>query len=652
MTAVAAALLLAVIAAAQVPTGAAAAGLATARAPGQAAATPAPRRAIPRVPGRPSRHRATQSASAQDWPTFLHDASRTSASTEPILTTANVPYLQPQWSYATGGIVAASPAVVGGVVYVGSWDGNQYALDAQTGALIWSTPLGITNAPICVPPTLGITSSPTVVNGVVYVGGGDSYWYALDASTGAVLWRVFTGLNTQAGAHYNWSSPLIVGNFAYIGIASICDAPLVQGQVLKVDLTTHAVVGTASLVPDGQVGGGVWTTPAYDASTNTIFVSTGTLNLYSQQLSQAVVAIDANSMVVTDHWQLPFESAVSDSDWGTTPTLDADSGGNPLLSLTNKNGILYTFARNNLAAGPIWQRQIAIGGDCPTCGDGSIASGAFANGVLYYAGGANVDANGIGHGGSVTAFDPGTGTVLWYHATQQAVIGSLVYDNGVIFDPQGQYMEAIDAATGHAIWDYALTTGTYAAAAISNGVVYIGGVDAKVHAFGLPATLPGPPPPDPSCPAGFLCQDIGSPGVPGSEQVNGDGSVTATASGDARPQGDQMRIITEPATGDFQVGVRDLSEQDGSVIGLTGYQQPQVGIVVRQSNAPGAPFYAALQDPTYPAEGESVANIIIYYRQFWGAPRRTRSRFPGISWCSVTATPSRRCSATTAPITR
>src|SRR4029077_18284253 len=164
----------------------------------------------------------------------------------------------------------------------------------------------------------------------------------------------------------------------------------------------------------------------YDAITNRIFVSTGTLNLYSQTLSQAVVAIDASSMNIVDSWQLPFEAAVSDSDWGTTPTLTTDSQGHQLVSLANKNGILYTLNRTNPAAGPIWQRQIAYGGDCPTCGDGSIASGVFANGVLYYAGGSNSDAGGVGHGGSVTAFNAGTGAVLWKHETNSPILGSII----------------------------------------------------------------------------------------------------------------------------------------------------------------------------------------------------------------------------------
>ena len=567
-------------------------------------------------------------ATTQDWPTYLHDAARTSASGDATLTPANVQFLQKKFAAVTGGVIAAEPAIVNGIAYVGSWDGYEYAINANTGAVIWKTFLGTITDPPCAPPNAGISSSATIYNGVVYVGGGndpngEAQWYALSATTGAILWNVPTGLGPVAGPYYNWSSPLIITDpadglpYAYIGTASVCDAPLAPGQLLKVSLTTHQVVGITPMVPSGQVGGGIWTSPTYNSTTNKVFVSTGTLNLYSQTLSQAVVAINATTMAVVDHWQLPFEAAVSDFDWGTTPTLTTDANGDQFVSLANKNGILYTLNRNNMAAGPVWQSQIAYGGDCPTCGDGSIASGTFANGVLYYAGGSNSDANGVGHGGSVTAFNPATGAVIWKHETNSPVLGSIIYDNGLIFDGQGSIIEALSAATGASLWTYNLGAGTYGAPAVANGMLYLGAVNGDFFGFGLPSTLPGPPPPDPNCPTGFTCQDIGKPGIAGSEVVNSDGSVTVTASGNGRTQGDQMRIITEPASGDFQISVQDISETAGN---LTGFQQPQLGIVIRQSAALGAPFYTALQDPTYPGEHENVANVIMYYRTSWGGP--------------------------------
>ena len=62
----------------------------------------------------------------------------------------------------------SSPAVANGVVYVGSLDNNVYALNASTGAKLWSYTTG---GPI-------YYSSPAVANGMVYVGSLDGKVYA------------------------------------------------------------------------------------------------------------------------------------------------------------------------------------------------------------------------------------------------------------------------------------------------------------------------------------------------------------------------------------------------------------------------------------------------------------------------------------------
>ena len=545
----------------------------------------------------------------QDWPTFLQNVGRTGATADPGLSVANSSLLKLKWSFAAGGPIATSANVVGTTAYVGSWDGNEYAVNTGTGAMIWKQFLGITTDHGCHPPTIGVTSSATIVNGVVYVGGGDSYWYALDAGTGAVLWKVFTGDNTErTGAHYNWSSPLVVNGFAYIGVASNCDNPLVPGQLLKVDLSSHQVVATYNFVPNGQVGGGVWTTPAYDAATNTVFVSTGTLNDYTQKQSMAIVALDAATLQFKSSWQLPFVSAVLDSDWGTTPTLTTGSGGRQLLSVANKNGIIYTFDRNNLAAGPVWFQAIALGGDCPTCGDGTIASGNFANGVLYYAGGNRV-VNGRGSGGSISALDPGTGNVLWTRQTDSPIFGSPAYVNGMIGLAEGSTFEVLNATNGALLSSYVLPAQVYGAVSVARSQFYVGALDGKLYAFG-PGAATAPPPADPNCPAGFTCQDIRHP-LAGSEQT-ANGVLTVTASGAAiHGTGDQYRSITKPVTGDSQSSVTIVSQS-------TQNTQPQAGLMVRQaygaSTDQGAPFFAIIAYPNDLTEGLPAPDLVIWYR--------------------------------------
>ena len=85
------------------------------------------------------------------------------------------------WSFKTGNYVGGAPAVVNGVVYMGSDDGNVYALNATTGAMLWNFTTGGF-----------VGSSPAVVNGVVYVGSFDHNVYALNATTGATLWNFTT----------------------------------------------------------------------------------------------------------------------------------------------------------------------------------------------------------------------------------------------------------------------------------------------------------------------------------------------------------------------------------------------------------------------------------------------------------------------------
>ena len=69
------------------------------------------------------------------------------------------------------------PTVVDGTVYVGSDDGNLYALDAKTGTRQWSFSTGGL-----------VRSSPVVVDGTAYFTSADDNLYAVDAETGQKEW--------------------------------------------------------------------------------------------------------------------------------------------------------------------------------------------------------------------------------------------------------------------------------------------------------------------------------------------------------------------------------------------------------------------------------------------------------------------------------
>jgi outer membrane protein assembly factor BamB len=84
-----------------------------------------------------------------------------------------------KWKFKTDGPIIGSPAVANGVVFIGSIDGNLYAVDQETGKQKWKFKTLASRQ---------VSSSPAVANGVVYFGGFDGVCYALDAETGTVKW--------------------------------------------------------------------------------------------------------------------------------------------------------------------------------------------------------------------------------------------------------------------------------------------------------------------------------------------------------------------------------------------------------------------------------------------------------------------------------
>src|ERR1043166_5592066 len=66
------------------------------------------------------------------------------------------------WSFKTGRPIKSSPAIEGGRVFIGSDDGNLYALDFATGKKLWEFKTGD-----------AVESSPLVLGGKVFIGSTD-----------------------------------------------------------------------------------------------------------------------------------------------------------------------------------------------------------------------------------------------------------------------------------------------------------------------------------------------------------------------------------------------------------------------------------------------------------------------------------------------
>ena len=137
---------------------------------------------------------------AKDGIMFGFDAQHTRNNPyEHILNVTNVSQLHQAWTVRTGDVVFSSPTVANGLAYVGSWDHKLYAFDAATGQQKWAASTGNT-----------IYSSPAVANGLVYVDSEDDKLYAFDATTGQQKW--VTPANNIA-----YSSPTVANGVVYVG---------------------------------------------------------------------------------------------------------------------------------------------------------------------------------------------------------------------------------------------------------------------------------------------------------------------------------------------------------------------------------------------------------------------------------------------------
>ena len=130
----------------------------------------------------PSQTAATASPS---WPIFRGNPALTGVATDTLP-------LKPAllWTFKTGGPVKSSPVIGDGRVFIGSDDGNLYAVNFLNGKQVWSFKAGS-----------GVEAPPLLSGHSVFAGSMDGVFFALDAGIGSLLWKVKTGDKILASAN-------------------------------------------------------------------------------------------------------------------------------------------------------------------------------------------------------------------------------------------------------------------------------------------------------------------------------------------------------------------------------------------------------------------------------------------------------------------
>lgn len=290
--------------------------------------------------------RAAAVVSAADWSQYRSGPARLGLNTqETVLSPSTVSGLRQAW-VTTAGDLVTEPAVVGGVVYVGSADRRGYALNAATGAIVWTATTGGR-----------VLDPPAVADGVVYVRARDGNAYALDAATGAIVWTASIGGSPMFGLLPDRSSPAVTDGMVYV-------AGPYNGRLYALDAATGATV---------------WTATRGDTVSGTLAVAAGIVYaLLGRGLGAAdLLALNADTGAVV--WTVP-------GDQWSSPSSVSPVVANGVLYTGTINGVLV--ARNPATRAVLWSDATMGGLD-----RSRYASLVVANGAVYAGRGVAVSAH-------------------------------------------------------------------------------------------------------------------------------------------------------------------------------------------------------------------------------------------------------------------
>jgi len=389
---------------------------------------------------------ATATAAAQAYATgttrqgimFGFDAAHTNHNPyEQTLGPGNVSRLTSLWSFTTGNSIVSSPAVAGGMVYIGSEDGKLYAFDAtcrQKCQPLWNFATGY-----------AIDSSPAIAGGMVYVGSLDNgKLYAFDATCRQKcqpLWSFTTGAAI-------FSSPAVAGGMVYVGSWDhqlyAFDATCRQKCQPLWSFATGSPINSSPAVAGGMV---------YISSDD------GKLYTFDATCRQKCQPL----------WSFTTGAAIFSS--------PAVAGG--MVYVGSLDHQLYAFdATCRQKCQPLWSF---------VTGDVIESSPAVAGGMVYVS----------SDDGKLYTFDATCRQkcqLLWSFTTGGGITGGGIFPSpavagGMVYvGSQDHKLYAFDATCRQKcqpLWSFVTGDVIESSPAVAGGMVYVGSQDHKLYAFGL-----------------------------------------------------------------------------------------------------------------------------------------------------------------------
>lgn len=357
--------------------------------------------------------------SEQDWPTSNNNFSRNAISEVDI----DAGKLVKSWEEEIPGeIVFSSPVVSKGIIVFTTNNGNIVALDQNTGERLWSVRTFIPNR-----------STPTVVDDVIYVGGGgDNQIHALDLETGIRLW------STE------------------VDFPAVYETPVYHDGVLYI--SSHMDQGAKIVALDAETGEKLWTTPLGDES---FFGPTfgGGMLFAGTYASKELKAFNP------DDGQELWSVSLKEEGFSANPVYE--------------DGVLYVTSNHfDHGTGTLWALDATTGEELWSFAD--IGNTEAASPIVYD----EIVVITSAQVPRIKAFDKFTGELLWDVDNGATIVNNgSVSSNGYLFiNDLSRELKVYDIFTGDRVYTYELDGSSTSGIALTEGQVIVSDRE-KIYSF-------------------------------------------------------------------------------------------------------------------------------------------------------------------------
>jgi alcohol dehydrogenase (cytochrome c) len=451
----------------------------------------------------------------------------------------NVGRLKMVWTrgMGPGNIQEATPLVYNGVMYLPSPSDLIQAIDAKSGDLLWEYRRRLPADLGKFMPAFVINRNLAIYGNLIIDTSADDYVYALDAQTGTLVWETKI-LDYQKGAQQT-SGPIIANGKIISGRGcepeggpDACVVTAHDARTGKELWRTRTIAAPGepgndswgSVPFDKRVHVGTWMVPSYDPELNMIYIGTsvsspapkfllgGNDKQHLYHNSTLALNADTGKIVwyyqhVVDHWDLdhPFERLLVDTavapartevNW-INPRVKPGEKRKVITGIPGKTGIVYTLDRQTGEF--LWARPTVPQNVVSTI-DGATGAVTVNPNALYTAakderlicpstsGGKNWPAG---------AYSPTTNT-MYYPLQNTCMMTTVIADRdnleGSLYGistrvqlPDGMTnvgaVYAISAETGKTVWKHEQRAGTLSLVSTGGGLIFVGDANGRFKAL-------------------------------------------------------------------------------------------------------------------------------------------------------------------------